>query len=316
MQKSDIMPEPAAQPRSDTPKDQNIGLIGVGIMGRGIARNLAQAGFTVHALDTQPQAVGDLAPYGVKPAVDLSHLVADCRTVITCLPTQAAVEQVYLGDEGLLSLADIPTDFIDCSSTDPALARTIGARAEAAGHQLMDAPMLLGGKAAWEGTVTLIVGGPAEVIARCTPVLAAFSAKQIHAGGLGSAHEIKAINNAVTLANHTILSEAFSVAMSSGIDLKTLVEVMQSSMANSSKLHDLSARVLNDNYEKTISFVTASKDAANFVRIAERLGARADVSKAVLGSLTDMGRAGDPTDTITRMAERLMSCRVDPVKDG
>lgn len=316
MQEIDIMPDPDTKPPSNARKDQTIGLIGVGVMGRGIAKNLAQAGFTVHALDKQKQAIAELDCFGVKAAADLTGLVAECRTVITCLPTQAAVELVYLGDKGLLSLASRSTDFIDCSSSDPALTRTIGQRAAAAGHQLVDAPMLLGGKAAWQGTVTLIVGGAADVIARCTPVLEAFSEKLIHAGALGSAHEIKAINNAVTLANHTILSEAFSVAMSSGIDLRTLIEVMQSSMANSSKLHDLGRRVLDDNYEKTISFVTARKDAANFVSIAERLGASAEVSKAVLSCLTDMGNAGDPTDTITRMPQRLMSCRAKPLNDA
>lgn len=292
----------------------DIGIVGVGLMGRGIAKNLAESGFTVHAVDSKHDQVSALEKYGVRETTSLAELCNQCTRIITCLPSLAAVREVYLAPNGLITEAQKGTVFIDCTSSDPSLTREIGQLATQNSLFLVDAPILLGKEAAWEGRTTLILGGENPVIAACMPIFEAFSAQTIYSGALGTAHGLKAINNAVTLANHAILSEAFSVAMLMNVDLNTMFKVMSNSNANSAKLQDLAPRLLDENFEKTMTFASGGKDIVNFITMADSLGAQVDTVRAALGDFNMAAENSGQDESITRLPVILKDLRSLPLE--
>lgn len=257
-----------------------VGVIGIGAMGRGIVKNLAEAGFEVYAYDKDSASIEALEDYGVKPASGVTDICNVASRIITCLPSIEAVRRVYLGTSGLLQNACAGTILIDCTSSDSELTKRIGTKAKDRGVSVLDAPILLGGDAIWEGRSTLILGGDPKTIEICMPVLNSFSARTIYAGELGSAHSIKAINNAVTLSNHAILSEAMSVAMASDHDLDVLFEVMGSSLADSAKLRDMALNMRAETPRKSLSFANSKKDLSNFLNLAGRSGSKCDIAQA------------------------------------
>jgi 3-hydroxyisobutyrate dehydrogenase-like beta-hydroxyacid dehydrogenase len=190
----------------------SVGLIGVGTMGRGLARNITRAGYELGVFDRQQSAVDEAVSFGARACAAPSEMLERADFVLTCLPTVESIRDVYLGSGGLIAAAPKKVPFVDCSTSDPDLTREIGRRAATIGCALIDAPMLRNAQAAWEGRLHFLVGGAADDIARARPVLEKLCERIVETGLLGSAHVVKLLNNAVTIVNSTIIAESFSLA--------------------------------------------------------------------------------------------------------
>jgi 3-hydroxyisobutyrate dehydrogenase-like beta-hydroxyacid dehydrogenase len=284
---------------------QTIGLVGVGIMGRGLAHNLLANQFKLLVVDSSPKALAEAAEAGAEVVDSVAELAARCQIVITCLPSLSAIKSVFLGSAGLIANARPGTVLVDCSTSDPGLTRELAAMAGAQDCPLLDAPMFKNPEAAWAGTLQLIVGGDGAALEICRPALETFSEKIVHAGPSGSGHTIKLINNAVTVCNATILCEALTVARKLDIDFEILCGVMAVSMAASSSLPGVARRLIANDHTPQFSTDVVKKDITLFTELAGSMGALTPLANGARDLIRLASADGYGAEHYTRVATVL-----------
>lgn len=282
-----------------------VGVIGVGKMGRGLARNIGRKGFELYVLDASEAAVVEQQKLGAKVARSIVELCKTCDVVVTCLPSVAAIRNTYMDKGGLIESARRGTTLIDCSTGDPDLAREISALAAKAGIAVLDAPMLRNPQAAWDGTLHLVVGGDDATLERVRPVLETFSERIIHVGPSGAGHVIKLVNNAVTICNTAILCEAFTLARRQGIDLGILKEVMDASMASSKSLHITAPRLIANDHHAAFDVDVAKKDITLYATLATTADVMSPIGSVVRDLLRLASANGYGRDHYSRIATIL-----------
>ena len=200
-----------------------IAFIGLGHMGSGMAANLARAGHAVRAFDLVPAAIVQAVADGATAAPSAAEAVDGAATVVTMLPAGRHVRQVY--DEAVFATAAPGTLLIDASTIDVATAQAVAATAAAGGLAMVDAPVSGGTAAAQGGTLTFMVGGPADAFARAAPILSAMGKAVIHAGGSGMGQAAKLCNNMLLGIHMAGTCEAFVLAQRLGLDPQTFFDI-------------------------------------------------------------------------------------------
>ena len=213
-----------------------IAFIGLGNMGGGMAANLVKAGHEVHAFDLSEDALAKAGEQGCATYSAVPDAVADVDAVVTMLPNGAIVKSVYTAD--VIGRAPKGALFLDCSTIDVATAREVAELAEAAGYQMVDAPVSGGIAAANGGTLTFMVGGSDEAFQKARPVLEPMAKAVIHAGAIGSGQVAKMCNN-MLLAIHMIgTCEALALAGKAGLDPQKFYEISSKSTGYNWSLND------------------------------------------------------------------------------
>ena len=202
-----------------------LAFIGLGNMGSGMCANLARGGFDVTAFDLSEEAVKKAAGAGAKAAATVPDAVRDADMVVTMLPAGKHVHSVYFGDDGVARNVRPGTLFLDCSTISVEEARDAAKKAEAAGFSYMDAPVSGGTAAAEGGTLTFMVGGPAEGFERARPVLDKMGKNVFHAGGPGNGQAAKIANNMLLGISMIGTCEAFNLAEKLGLDAQTFFDI-------------------------------------------------------------------------------------------
>jgi len=206
-----------------------IGLAGLGIMGRGMAKNLAAKGYPLRVWNRTPQRAKELG--GDIPTVPSPKaLAAVSDVVIGCVSDDDAVERVIFGPEdGLLAGARPGLDYIECSTVSPGLVRRVSRALEACGCKMIEAPMTGSKLGAERGTLLFMVGGEADVVAKLEPVLLAMGSRVIHCGPTGQGAVMKLIGNSVISFMLEGLCEGLVVAEKAGLPAKTVLDVIAAS---------------------------------------------------------------------------------------
>jgi 3-hydroxyisobutyrate dehydrogenase len=206
-----------------------IGFIGLGNMGLPMAQNLIKAGHQVEGVDVNPAAVEKLKAAG-GAAVDMAGVAAArADVVITMLPAGQHVRDVYLSAGGIVESANPGTLLIDCSTIDVATARDVAKAAEARGLMMLDAPVSGGVGGATAGTLTFMVGGPAQAFARAEHILQQMGKTIVHAGGPGNGQAAKICNNMILGISMIAVSEAFVLAEQLGLEHQKLFDIASKS---------------------------------------------------------------------------------------
>lgn len=273
-------------------------------MGSGLARSLMRQGFAVVAHDTAPEAGADLEALGLARAQSLQDLTG-ANIVLTCLPDLDAIRAVYLSDDGLLASAKAGSVLVDCSTSDPSLTRALSDQAALRGIAVLDAPMLMGPKQAGEGTLTLIVGGPEDLVQTLRPVFDAIASRVIASGPVGSAHLLKLINNAIVLGTHALLCEAFTLAGKERLDLQIMWDVLSQSRAASQKLDELAPRLILDDHSLHFSLAVATKDLAIVDGLARSVGSPHGVTSAAYAAFRRAMDLGFGSQNVSRVATAM-----------
>ena len=216
----------------------NIGFIGLGNMGKGMALNLAKAGHKVSVYDINTEAVNNLNSKGCFGCSDLLKAVSDVEVVISMLPEGSHVRDVYLSENGVIANANKDTLLIECSTIDINTIKNVGEIAINKGMRIIDAPVSGGIVGADNGTLTFMVGGTEVNFNSALSILSDMGKNVIHAGELGAGLAVKICNNMILGTTMIALAESFTMAKKLGLDQKTFFDI-------SSKATGMSWAMLN-----------------------------------------------------------------------
>jgi 3-hydroxyisobutyrate dehydrogenase-like beta-hydroxyacid dehydrogenase len=274
---------------------QTIGMIGVGMMGHGIARNIARHGYPLVVLEhAGNQPLDELKAAGATTVSSPDALAAAVDIVILCVTGTPQVEAVLLGADGALQGLKPGAVVIDCSTAVPSSTERVAQAVHAAGGRFLDAPMTRTPKEAHDGRLNLLVGGDAALFAECQPLLACFAENITHAGPVGAGHRMKLLHNYVSLGFVTLLAEAAACAQRAGVAPDVFVDVLAKGGGGGAALERLKPYlVAQDPSGLRFSLANARKDLGYYEAMAQQTGAAHGIAQAVLQTL-DLGvqRAG------------------------
>ncbi|MES2257973.1 MAG: 3-hydroxyisobutyrate dehydrogenase [Pseudomonadota bacterium] len=207
----------------------HIAFIGLGNMGGPMALNLLKAGHTLSVFDLSPAALQTLADAGAAVAASATLAVADADVIVSMLPASRHVEGLYLGKDGVIGAIRPGALIIECSTIATQSAIAVAGAATQAGLAMLDAPVSGGTGGAIAGTLTFMVGGPADVLERARPVLLAMGKNIFHAGAHGAGQTAKICNNMLLGILMAGTAEALALGMANGLDPNVLSDIMSKS---------------------------------------------------------------------------------------
>ena len=284
-----------------------VGFIGLGTMGAPMARNVLGKGHRLVVADVVPAAVASLAAAGATSAATPREVAAASEVVITMLPDAPDVERVALGPDGVAAGIRPGAIYVDMSTIDPDTTRRVGEAIAAKGAFMVDSPVGKTADHAVAGTLTLMVGGEADVIARCRPVLDCMGSDFFHCGGLGAGQTMKLINNLLATAVSEASIEALVTGAKSGLTLDTMMSVLRTTMAwNNALAVALPKRPLAGDFAPGFMLKLAHKDCRLALAMAEKLGVSAPVGRAALASVDEgvkRGLGDDDVGALLRLRE-------------
>ena len=217
-------------------KDQTIGFIGLGAMGRGMASNCARKGFKLVVFDINPEPVTDLVKLGARAAKSITDVAKSCSIIITVLPTGREVDQIVMGIDGLFANAKPGTLVMDLSTIDPETTDKMHAEAKRLGLKAVDAPI---GRLAWHadrGESLVMVGAEPADFEVVKPLLEAMGTTIHHCGAAGTGTRTKLINNYLAIISCQLNAEALALSQRFGLDLATTLDVIHGTTATNGQL--------------------------------------------------------------------------------
>lgn len=289
-----------------------IGIVGLGNMGAPMARRLAGAGHALVLYDLRPEVLETLVDEegAVVAAKSLPDLGRACEIVITMLPDAAAVKKAVLREAGGLAQDMSPGGLvIDMSSSAPRATVALGEELAGRGLALIDAPVSGGVPRARDGSLTIMAGGPAELIDSVEPILSAMG-RVLRTGALGSGHAAKALNNYVSAAGLVAVSEALIVAERFGLDPHLLNRVLDASTGrNNTTERKVEPFMLSRSFDSGFALDLLCKDVAMARDLSRELGLDApglEACSALLDAAArSLGTAADHTAAFAYLEERL-----------
>lgn len=278
---------------------QKIGMVGIGMMGHGIARNIAKHGYPLVVLEhAGNQPLDELKAAGATSEASVKALAAQVDVLILCVTGTPQVEAVLLGAGGALEGLRPGTVVIDCSTAVPSSTERVAQAVQAAGGRFLDAPMTRTPKEAHEGRLNLLVGGDASLFAECRPLLACFAENITRAGPVGAGHRMKLLHNYVSLGFVTLLAEAGACAQRAGVAPEVLVDVLAKGGGGGAALERLRPYLTaQDASGLRFSMSNALKDLGYYNAMAEDTGAARQIAAAVQATLEHGVHAAGP-DTL------------------
>jgi 3-hydroxyisobutyrate dehydrogenase-like beta-hydroxyacid dehydrogenase len=285
-----------------------IGFIGVGTMGEPMCRNLAKkSGATVLAADRDAAPLQRLAADGVKTA-SVDEIATSCRTIFLSLPGGKEVEEICLGDGGLVAKARLGWTIVDLSTAPPKLARRLYAEFEGKASAFADAPVARTRQAAIDGTLSIMVGATAQCFARIEPLLRHMASEVTHCGEAGAGQAVKIVNNMILFQTVVALAEGLSIARANGVDGKVLFETLTKGSADSFALrnHGMKAMLPGVFPERAFSTKYALKDLSYAIGMAEETGVPAlgaDVVRELMERAVELGHGEEYWPVLLRAIE-------------
>ena len=210
-----------------------IGYAGMGIMGRGMAANLLQAGYDVTVWNRTPQRTEELAVAGAAVATSPAELAATRDIIMICVSDTPDVEEVTLGDQGLVHGLGPGKLVVDHSTISASATLRLAAAVQEVGAEWIDAPVSGGSEGAVNGTLAIMVGGSAENVERARPLLEAYGTSITHVGCVGDGQMVKVVNQVLVVVNALAVSEALLLADAAGLDLPTTIAAVEGGAAGS-----------------------------------------------------------------------------------
>jgi 3-hydroxyisobutyrate dehydrogenase len=290
---------------------KKIGMVGIGMMGHGIASNIVKHGYPMVLLEHPGnQPLDGLIAAGATTAKSAAALAAAVDIVILCVTGTPEVESVLFSKGGLLEGLKPGTIVIDCSTAIPSSTVRIAQAVEKAGGRFLDAPMTRTPKEAAEGRLNLIVGGDPALFEECKPLLQCYAENIALAGPVGSGHRLKLLHNFVSLGFSAVLAEAAACAERSGIDAKVFSEILAKGGGDGVVLNRLRPYIESrDGSGFRFSIANALKDMSYYTTMAQEAGAAHGTAEAIRQTYEEAGKKGTPQSTVPELIDLLANAK-------
>lgn len=291
---------------------KKIGMIGIGMMGHGIASNLLNKGQSLSVLEhAGNQPIDDLKDKGARSYQSAKELANQNDVVILCVTGSPQVEAVLTGEDGVLKGMRPGTIIIDCSTAVPTSTEHLAQMVLEQGGRFLDAPMTRTPKEAAEGRLNLLVGGDAQLYEECKPILSCFAENIVHAGCIGAGHRMKLLHNYVSLGMVTLLAEASACAHTAGIDTQTFVDVLAMGGGWGAPLERLKPFLTNgDSKGLRFSIANAAKDLTYYNTMAHDARADRTIADAVKRTLELACQETNPQDLLPNIITVIAQRRI------
>ena len=269
-----------------------IGFIGLGIMGKPMARNLLTAGYRLVVHNRSQEAVDELMTVGATAASTPMDTAAASDIIITMLPDSPDIESVILGEHGVLAGCRKGNIIIDMSSIAPLVSQKIAKLAEARGVEMLDAPVSGGEPGAIEGSLAIMVGGKASVFEKCREVLHVMGKSVVRVGDIGAGGFAKLANQIIVALNIAALSEAFVLAQKAGLDPEILHGAIRNGLAGSNAMDAKIPKIVERDFKPGFKIKLHHKDLNNVLNTAHDLGLSLPLAEKIQEMLASLITAG------------------------
>ena len=280
-----------------------VGFIGLGVMGRPMALHLHHAGHELFVWARRPETIGDLpATVCATPAA----LGQQCAVVFTVVTSSADVENIALGNNGLIEGMAPGSVLVDCSTIAPETARQIAAKLAEANIAMLDAPVSGGVQGAIDGSLAIMAGGSAETLEEVRPLLECLGQRIVHIGPNGAGQVAKACNQMIMVAAIEATAEAMRLAAASGVDCAKVKQALSGGSAASRVLDVMGERMVQRNFSAGIEARLHHKDYGIVIEAARKSGAFMPLTVTVaqqLNALMAQGMERDDTASLLRVLE-------------
>ncbi len=258
-----------------------IGFIGLGIMGKPMAKNLLKAGHEVVAFDITKANVENVVAAGAKAGASAAAVAAECPVVITMLPNSPHVKTAVMGAGGVLEGAKAGTILIDMSSIAPLASQEIEKACAEKGVKMIDAPVSGGEPKAIDGTLAIMVGGDKAVYEEVKDLLLKMGATAVHCGTVGAGNTTKLANQIIVAVNIAAVAEAFTLAKKAGVDPNLVFDAIKGGLAGSTVMNAKAPMMIGGNFEPGFKIDLHIKDLSNALDTGHGVGAPLPLTAAV-----------------------------------
>jgi 2-hydroxy-3-oxopropionate reductase len=286
---------------------ERIGFIGLGIMGKPMAKNLINAGYDLVVLDINKPAVDELVEMGAESAASPAEVAGIVSKVITMLPDGPQVEEVVLGPNGILENAGSDTVLIDMSSISPTVSKKVADGLATKGARALDAPVSGGEPGAIAGQLAIMVGGPEDLFNDAKPIFDVVGKSAVLVGDTGAGQTCKLVNQILVGIHIEAMGEAFLLATKAGVDQMKVYNAIKGGLAGSNVLNAKVPLMLDRNFKPGFKINLHQKDLRNALEAASTMGLELPVTNIVQGMIGDLvadGKGNDDHGGIVQALEK------------
>lgn len=291
-----------------------IGFIGLGIMGRPMAKNLLKAGHQLVVADFNQDAVADLVSCGAAAAANGAEIASQAEVIITMVPNSPHVRAAVLGEGGIIETAKPGTVVIDMSSIDPTESKAIGAELAKKDVEMLDAPVSGGEPKAIDGTLSVMVGGKKELFDKYYDMLMVMAGSVVYVGELGSGNVAKLANQIVVAVNIAAVSEALTFAKKAGTDPELVYQAIRGGLAGSTVMDAKAPMILERNFKPGFRIELHIKDLNNALNAAHAISSPVPLTgqlMEIMQALKADGNEKDDHSSIVKYYEKIANTTVE-----
>jgi 2-hydroxy-3-oxopropionate reductase len=292
---------------------KKIGFIGLGIMGKPMAKNLLKAGFSIVAYDLNKDAVEDVVKAGALAASSSKETAGKAEVIITMLPDSPDVRAVILGRDGVLEGIKPGSIVIDMSSINPLVSQEIEKELGKRGVEMLDAPVSGGETGAIQGTLAIMVGGKEKVFNESVEIFKAVGKNIVHVGKIGAGGFVKLVNQIIVAVNIAAVGEAFTLGAKAGLDPQVIYQAIRGGLAGSSVLETKAPMMFARNFKPGFKIRLHHKDLQNALSTAKDLGVPLPLSsfvqQIILSLMTD-GRGEEDHSALATFFEKMAKVEI------
>ncbi len=284
---------------------EQIGFIGLGLMGHGMAKNIAEKGYKLTVMGHRNRKpIDDMATRGATEAKSAKAVAAASDIVFICVTGSSEVEALVRGPDGIAAGARPGSIIVDCSTSDPVSTLALAAELAAMGVTLVDAPLSRTPKEAWEGMLDTMVGCDDAIFARLKPVLDTWAGKVVHIGRTGDGHKMKLVNNFIAMGYATLYAEALVLAQKVGITPQRFDNVIRGGRMDCGFYQTFMNYVLERNRDAhKFTLRNAAKDMRYLESMADSVGLANPVGNAVKNGFAMAVNAGKGDDYVPMLSD-------------
>lgn len=286
--------------------EAKVGFIGLGKMGAPMALNILKKGYPLTVSNRSREIIEKVAAQGATAANTSAEVAAQSEVICLCLPVPASVEEVVLGEQGVIEGARPGSVVVDFSTIDPATCRAVAQRLRERDVQYLDAPVSGGTTGAEAGTLTVMVGGERAQYDRVLPIIEAVGRKIVYAGPVGAGSVVKLMNQLLVGINLAGAVEAMVLGVKAGIDAELLHDVIGSAMGNSAQWQrNFKDLIFQRNFEAMFSVDLLHKDVALGVEVAKENRVRVLMSALAMQIIEEARESGFGSEDISAVIKPL-----------